>query len=43
MDHAYWGTAIRRLGDQRFLKSNNIPYTLIENEDKLLDQVVERI
>ncbi len=43
MDHAYWGRQYGGSEISSFLKGNNIPYTLIENEDKMLDQVVERI
>jgi len=40
MDHAYWG---RSSEITTFLQSNKIPYHLIEKEDQMLDQVVERL
>ena len=43
MDHAYWGRHYGASEISSFLQGNNIPHTLIENEDKMLDQVVERI
>jgi carbamoyltransferase len=43
MDHAYWGRHYGASEISEFLQGNNIPHTLIENEDKMLDQVVERI
>ena len=43
MDHAYWGRSYcaAEVGD--FLTQNNIPHSLIENDDQLLDQVVQRL
>ena len=43
MDHAYWGrkNSDNEIGD--FLVQNNIPHTRYDSEDKLLDQVVERL
>ncbi|MBZ5597254.1 MAG: carbamoyltransferase [Acidobacteriia bacterium] len=43
MDHAYWGRHYGASEISSFLQGNNIPHTLIEDEDKMLDQVVERI
>ena len=43
MDHAYWGRAYSLAEIQAFLEQNHIPYRLIENEDRLLDAVVERL
>jgi carbamoyltransferase len=43
MDHACWGRAYSpaEIGD--FLTTNSIPYQLIENDDQLFDQVVQRL
>ncbi len=43
MDQAYWGQSYSPAEVSAFLKEKSIPYTLIENDDKLLDQVVERL
>ncbi len=43
MDHAYWGREYNGSEISSFLKSSNIPYTLLEDEDKMLDHVVERL
>ncbi len=43
MDHAYWGRAYSPAEIQAFLEQNHIAYRLIENEDRLLDAVVERL
>lgn len=43
MEHAYWGQEHSPEDVQEFLKENNIPYELIENEDKLLERVAESI
>jgi carbamoyltransferase len=43
MDHAYWGREYTAGEICSFLNGNNIPYHLVENEDLLLDQVVERL
>ncbi len=43
MDHAYWGRAYSPAEIQAFLEQNHISYRLIENEDRLLDAVVERL
>ncbi|HEV2176107.1 MAG TPA: carbamoyltransferase [Terriglobia bacterium] len=43
MDHAYWGKAYSPAEVSDFLKQNNIRHRLIENDDQLLDQVVERL
>jgi carbamoyltransferase len=43
MDHAYWGRSYGASEITTFLQSNKIPYHLIENEDQMLDQVVERL
>ena len=43
MQHASWGrsNSDAEIGD--FLRQNNIPFQRFENEEKLLDQVVERL
>ena len=43
MDHAYWGRAYGASEITQFLEGNNIPYRLIEDDNKMLDQVVERL
>jgi carbamoyltransferase len=43
MDHAYWGRSYGASEITTFLQSNKIPYQLIENENQMLDQVVERL
>jgi carbamoyltransferase len=43
MDHAYWGRSYGASEITTFLQSNKIPYHLIEQEDQMLDQVVERL
>jgi carbamoyltransferase len=43
MEHAYWGRAYSPAEISSFLEDNAIPYCLIENQDRLLDMVVERL
>ncbi len=43
MEHAYWGQEHSAADTEAFLKENNIPYELVENEDKLMEQVVDSI
>jgi carbamoyltransferase len=43
MDHAYWGRAYSPSEVSAFLTKNNISHCLIEDDDKLLDRVVERL
>ena len=43
MEHAYWGEEHSPDAVQEFLKENNIPYELIDNEDKLLERVADSI
>jgi carbamoyltransferase len=43
MDQAYWGRSYSSAEISKFLKEKSIPYSLIENDDKLFDQVVERL
>jgi carbamoyltransferase len=43
MDHASWGKSYSRDEIDSFLATNNVPHRAIENEDKLLDWVVDRL
>ncbi len=43
MEHAYWVEEHSPDAVQEFLKENNIPYELIDNEDKLLERVADSI
>lgn len=43
MEHAYWGEEHSPADVEEFLKEENIPYELIENEDKLLERVADSI
>ncbi len=43
MDHAYWGCSYSPAEVGDFLTQNKIPNQLIDNDDQLLDQVVERL
>ncbi|MBI3484288.1 MAG: hypothetical protein HY012_03945 [Acidobacteria bacterium] len=43
MEHAYWGQSYSSGEISGFLEQNNIPYQQIQNDDKLLDMLVERI
>lgn len=43
MEHAYWGEEHSPADVYEFLTENNIPYELIENEDKLLERVADSI
>lgn len=43
MDHAYWGKAYKPGEVRDFLEQNHIPYQHIENDDRLLDVVVDRL
>ena len=43
MDHAYWGKDYTPGEIQSFLDQNRIPYERIEDNDRLLDQTVERL
>ena len=43
MDQAYWGQSYSPAETSAFLREKSISYTLVENEDKLLDQVVQRL
>jgi carbamoyltransferase len=43
MDHAYWGQAYSPSEVSAFLTTNNISHCLIQDDDKLLDRVVERL
>jgi carbamoyltransferase len=43
MEHGYWGEAHGACAIEKFLKENAIPYRRIENEDKLISYVVDRL
>jgi len=43
MDHAYWGKSYRPAEIREFLEQGRIGYRYIENDGKLLDQVVDRL
>jgi carbamoyltransferase len=43
MDHAYWGCAYSPCEVSAFLREKQIPHCVIEDDDKLLDRVVERL
>ncbi len=43
MDHAYWGKSYKPGEVSDFLETNHIPYQHIEDEDRLLDTVVDRL
>jgi carbamoyltransferase len=43
MEHAYWGEEHGPDATERFLKQQAIPYRRIENEDKLIAYVVDRL
>src|SRR5579864_97759 len=43
MDHAYWGKAYKPGEVSDFLETNHIPYQHIEDENRLLDVVVDRL
>ena len=43
MEHAYWGEEHTPAEIQSFLSENSIPYQLIEDEDKLIERVVDKL
>jgi carbamoyltransferase len=43
MDHAYWGKSYEPSEIREFLDQNRIPYQHIENDDRLMDQVVDHL
>jgi carbamoyltransferase len=43
MDHAYWGRAYSSGEIAEFLHENNISYRVLNNEEVLLDEVVDRL
>jgi carbamoyltransferase len=43
MDHAYWGKGYTPGEVRDFLEQNHIPYQHIEDDDRLLDTVVDRL
>ena len=43
MEHAYWGEEHGADRIEAFLKANEIPYQLVDQEEKLIDRVVDRL
>jgi carbamoyltransferase len=43
MDHAYWGRSYSSAEVGDFLTKSSIPHQLIDNDDQLLEQVVQRL
>jgi carbamoyltransferase len=43
MDHAYWGKSYEPSEIREFLDQNRIPYQYVENDDRLMDQVVDHL
>ncbi len=43
MDHAYWGKDYQPSEVRDFLEANKIPYQSIEDDDRLMDLVVDRL
>ena len=43
MDHAYWGKEYSPSEIRSFLEENHIPYRLVEDDDRLMDQTVDRL
>jgi carbamoyltransferase len=43
MEHAYWGEEHNAGEIEKFLKENGIGYRRLDNEDKLLERVVDRL
>jgi carbamoyltransferase len=43
LEHAYWGEDYSRGRIETFLRTNNIPYTRYDDEEKLIQQVVESL
>jgi carbamoyltransferase len=43
MEHAYWGQEHSPADTREFLKENNIPYELVEDDQKLIERVVDSI
>ena len=43
MDHAYWGKEYRASEVRDFLETNKISYQSIEDDDRLMDMVVDRL
>jgi len=41
MEHAYWGEEHSAADTEEFLKENSIPYTLVEDDEKLIGQVAD--
>ena len=43
MGHAYWGEEHNAVKIERFLKENNIRYQRLDDEEKLIERVVDRL
>ncbi len=43
MEHAYWGEEHSPADTEAFLKESNIPYELVEDDEKLFERVVDSI
>lgn len=43
MEHAYWGEEHSAADTEAFLKENNLPYELVEDDTKLFERVVDSI
>jgi len=43
MEHAFWGEAHSPDVTERFLRRENIPYVRIDDEDRLIERVVDRL
>ena len=43
MEHAYWGESFSHEQIEAFLKREGIPYEYVEDEDRLAEQVVDRL
>ncbi len=43
MEHAFWGDAHSPDVTERFLRRENIPYVRIDDEDRLIERVVDRL
>lgn len=43
MEHAYWGQEHSPEDAERFLRENDIPFTLIEDDDRLIERVTDEL
>jgi len=43
MEHAFWGEEHAPDATERFLRQENIPYTRIDDEERLIERVVDRL